>query len=259
MRGKPEEYGIHLAVLKSLKRAEYSIRREGHYALASEAYCHFTSPIRRYPDLTIHRAFDALVSGQVEMPRGGRHKQREESPGDASKHPLATLASHCSVTERRAEAAERELTKVKLLEFLETRIGETFTGIITGVQAFGVFVESPELLIDGLVHISRLRDDTYAFDRRRWALVGRRSGRVLRLGSKLEVRIAGVNIPRRELDLEPVEPPAVAAAKAAKIQKESHKSAVKAERAAKKAARKAARAEKRAKRGKAGNRPKHRG
>jgi ribonuclease R len=256
VRGKPEEYGIHLAVLKSLERAEYSIRREGHYALASNAYCHFTSPIRRYPDLTIHRAFDVLVAGGDEKHRGGRHKS--PVPSDTAKQPLATLAVHCSSTERRAEAAERELTKVKLLEYLEGRIGETFTGIITGVQAFGVFVESPEFLIDGLVHITRLRDDEYSFDRRRWALVGRRSGRVLRLGSKLEVRIAGVNIPRRELDLEPVEssqPSATPAAKAAKDAGEARKKAERAERAAKKAAR----SENRARRGKAGNRPKRRG
>jgi ribonuclease R len=255
VRGKPEEYGIHLAVLKSLKRAEYSIRPEGHYALASRAYCHFTSPIRRYPDLTIHRAFDLLVSGQVEKPRGGRHKA--EARPNIDGHPLAGLAAHCSKTERRAEAAERELTKIKLLEFLQTRLGETFTGVITGVQAFGVFVESPEFLIDGLVHISRLKDDIYSFDRRHWCLVGRRTGRVLRVGSTIEVRIAGINIPRRELDLEPVEPPrpaATPAAKASQVRKADRQAALKTARAAKKAAR----ADKRAKRGKAGNRPKRR-
>jgi ribonuclease R len=251
VRGKPEEYGIHLAVLKSLKRAEYSIRREGHYALASEAYCHFTSPIRRYPDLTIHRAFDRLVSSPVEKPRGGRPKTHGEP--DLSDHPLAGLAAHCSKTERRAEAAERELTKVKLLEFLQTKLGETFVGVITGVQAFGVFVESPEFLVDGLVHISRLQDDIYHFDQRRWALVGRRTGRILRVGSTLEVRIAAVNIPRRELDLEPVapaKPAAGPAAKAHQVRKEDRKATQKAARAAKKAARRQARLQKRGKPGK---------
>jgi ribonuclease R len=258
VRGKPEEYGIHLAVLKSLKRAEYSIKPEGHYALASEAYCHFTSPIRRYPDLTIHRAFDALVTGQVEPPRGGRHKERERDAGEPAGNPMAGLAAHCSRTERRAEAAERELTKIKLLEFLQTRLGETFTGIITGVQAFGLFVESPDLLIDGLVHISRLKDDMYSFDRNRWALIGRRSGRVLRVGSKIEVRIAAINIARRELDLEPVEAARTGPATGAKKPggRDARKAARKAERDAKKAAQSAALAAKRAKRGKAGNRPK---
>jgi len=238
VRGRPEEYGVHLAVLRSLKRAVYSVRKEGHYALASGAYCHFTSPIRRYPDLTVHRMFDAIVRGRVETHRGGRHKAAATPAGDG---PLAELADHCSRTERRAEAAERELTKVKLLEFLQTRLGDTFSGIITGVQAFGVFVESPELLVDGLVHISSLRDDDYRFDRRRWALVGSRSARVLRVGSALEVRIAAVNIPRRQLDLEPVEPPPSAASSAARDRK--------AERKAARAARQAAQAAKWAKRG----------
>ncbi|MCX5675561.1 MAG: VacB/RNase II family 3'-5' exoribonuclease, partial [Planctomycetota bacterium] len=183
VRGRPEAYGIHLVVLKSLQRAEYSIKPEGHYALASEAYCHFTSPIRRYPDLTVHRLFDALVSGQVEKPRVGRHKhpaggakagrdpaRQDDAAASPAAGSLAELAIHCSRTERRAEAAERELTKVKLLEYLQTRLGDTFTGVITGVQAFGVFVENSEFLIDGLVHISRLQDDTYQFDRQRWAL-----------------------------------------------------------------------------------------
>jgi len=245
VRGRPEAYGIHLVVLKSLQRAVYSIKPEGHYALASEAYCHFTSPIRRYPDLTVHRQFDALVSGQVEKPRGGRHKHaRSGAAGAAATDGLAELAIHCSRTERRAEAAERELTKVKLLEYLQTRLGDTFTGVITGVQAFGVFVENSEFLIDGLVHISRLQDDTYQFDRQRWALVGRRTGRVLRIGSTLQVQIAGVNIPRRELDLEPV----VAPAERAK-QEQAAKARKNVERKSRRQDRQAAKAEKWAKRG----------
>jgi ribonuclease R len=205
VRGKPEAYGVHLAVLKSLQRAEYSPKGEGHFALGSEDYCHFTSPIRRYPDLTVHRLFDAMVRGKLKAPKGGRKKGRrrraEKEEGDA----LAGLAKHCTETERRAEAAERDLTKIKLLEFLQGRIGETYKGVITGVQAFGLFVEIPHLLIDGLVHISELKDDRYRFDRRKWALVGERHERVLRVGTELEVRIAGVDIPRRQLDLEPVE------------------------------------------------------
>jgi ribonuclease R len=250
VRGRPEAYGIHLAVLRSLKRAEYSVKPQGHFALASEAYCHFTSPIRRYPDLTIHRAFDVLVGGgTVEKPRGGRHKVR----GDAPRAPAATrrvpaetglaeLAAHCSRTERRAEAAERELTKVKLLEYLQGRLGDTFTGVITGVQSFGVFVENSEFLIDGLVHLSRLKDDDYQFDRKRWALVGRRRGKVLRVGSTLQVQIAGVNIPRRQLDLEPVAaPPSPSAEPAAQAPKKAEQ---KAERKSRRQARQAAKIQK---------------
>jgi len=203
VRGRPEAYGIHLAVLRSLKKAVYSLRREGHFALASDAYCHFTSPIRRYPDLMVHRQFESAAHGGGRR-RGGRGKS---AGAPAPKHAaLEELAEHCSRTERRAEAAERELTKVKLLEYLEGRVGQQFTGIITGVQAFGLFVEIPELLIDGLVHKARLTDDVYRFDAQRWALVGRRTQRVLRVGSTLDVRIARVDIPRRQLDLEPVEP-----------------------------------------------------
>jgi ribonuclease R len=129
---------------------------------------------------------------------------------------------------------------VKLLEFLEGRVGDTFVGIITGVQSFGVFVENSEFLVDGLVHISSLRDDIYRFDKRHWCLVGSRTGRVLRVGSPLEVRIAGVNLPRRQLDLEPVEKPREARPGdlAAKAPKES-------QRKAERAARRAAKAEKR--------------
>ncbi|MCX5647834.1 MAG: ribonuclease R [Planctomycetota bacterium] len=202
VRGRPEAYGIHLAVLKSLRRAEYSTKPEGHFALASDAYCHFTSPIRRYPDLAVHRALDRALRGEAKQKGGGRQEGKES--GDAGAD-LAALAVHSSQTERRAEAAERELTKIKLLEFLEAKVGEVYSGVITGVQAFGLFVEIPNLLIDGLVHISSLKDDQYAFDRKRWALVGRRKGRILRVGSCLEIRIVRVDIPRRQLDLEPVE------------------------------------------------------
>jgi len=206
VRGTPEAYGIHLAVLRSLKRAEYSIRPEGHYALASEAYCHFTSPIRRYPDLTVHRLFSLVAGGEAPKPKGGRHKARgPDAPAADGKKAAAAQAAHACKMERRAEDAERELVKVKLLEYLEHHIGETFIGIITGVQEFGAFVENPEWLIDGLVHITSLKDDQYKFDRRKWALVGQHSGRTLRVGSKLEVRIARISIPRRQLDLEPVE------------------------------------------------------
>jgi ribonuclease R len=241
VRGKPEAYGIHLAVLRSLKRAEYSVKKEAHFALGSGAYCHFTSPIRRYPDLTVHRAFDLAVRDGGRKRKGGRHKPALAEAADPATKSLVEIAAHSSETERRAEAAERELTKIKLLEYLQTRVGDTFTGVITGVQQFGLFVESPELLIDGLVHISSLKDDTYRFDKRRWALIGSRTGRVLRVGSTLEVQIAAVNIRLRQLDLAPVVTPrAGRPVESEVVARRQHK--------AERAARKAAKAEKWAKR-----------
>ncbi|MDK1031447.1 MAG: ribonuclease R [Planctomycetia bacterium] len=196
VQGRPESYAMNLAILKSFQQAQYSVRSEGHYALASDAYCHFTSPIRRYPDLTVHRLLDGVI-------RSGA-KRRRKGAGKAPKE-LVALALHCTETEQRAEDAERELTKIKVLELLEKHLGETFEGIITGVQGFGLFVESPTYLIDGLVHMSDLTDDDYRLDKRSWSLVGQHTGRVLRIGSPFKVRISEVDIPRRKLFLEPVE------------------------------------------------------
>jgi len=248
VRGKPEAYGVHLAVLRSLQKAEYSIEKEEHFALGSEAYCHFTSPIRRYPDLTVHRLVDEVARASAKRRRGGRRKKAPARRGKADGAALAQVAAHCSRTERRAEAAERELVKIKLLEFLQGRIGETFTGIVTGVQAFGAFVENPDLLIDGLVHISSLSDDRYRFDRRRLALVGEGTGRELRIGSTLQVRIAGVDIARRQLDLEPVEPE--------RRRRPSADAEKKAERKTRRKAKPDAHRAKRTRRGRAGNRKK---
>ncbi|MDP6380889.1 MAG: RNB domain-containing ribonuclease, partial [Phycisphaerae bacterium] len=195
LRGRPEAYAMNLAILKSFQQAEYSPRREGHFALASECYCHFTSPIRRYPDLAVHRLLDEAIRSKSKR----RRKKNAAATLDAE-----SLAAHCMRMEQRAEDAERQLTKIKILELLEKHVGETFKGIITGVQEFGLFVESPTYLIDGLVHISDLADDEYRLDKRSWALVGKRTGRVLRVGMPFEVRIIEVDIPRRKLFLEPV-------------------------------------------------------
>jgi ribonuclease R len=183
--GEPAEHAVNYALLRSLQRAIYSPEQEGHYALASEHYCHFTSPIRRYPDLTIHRLLDAVLA-------------RKKPHNDFGE--LAILGEHCSDRERRAEAAERELTKVKLLNYLSTRIGEQLDGVVTGVEEFGLFVQGTQLPAEGLVHISSLQDDYYRYDRGTHTLAGNRSGNSYRLGDQVRVTVARVDVDRRELD-----------------------------------------------------------
>ena len=151
---RPERHAVNYAMLRSLAQAVYSPEPEGHYALASDCYCHFTSPIRRYPDLTIHRLIDAVL----------KKKKPRNDFGE-----LVVLGEHCSDRERRAEAAERELTKVKLLDYLSQRIGEEMDAVITGVEEFGLFAQGIELPAEGLVHVTSLADDYYSFDRRRTA------------------------------------------------------------------------------------------
>ncbi len=167
VRGRPEEHAVNYAVLRSLQRAVYSPEEEGHYALASECYCHFTSPIRRYPDLTIHRLLGAVLS-------------RKRAVNDFAE--LVVLGEHCSDRERRAEAAERELTKVKLLYYLEKRIGDEMDAVVTGVEEFGLFAQGIQLPAEGLVHVTTLSDDFYRFDRRSHTLTGRRAGNTLSPG-----------------------------------------------------------------------------
>ncbi|HEX8203387.1 MAG TPA: ribonuclease R [Isosphaeraceae bacterium] len=182
----PERHAVHYGFLRSLKQAVYTPEPEGHYALASEDYCHFTSPIRRYPDLQVHRQLVSLLSGN-----------RPKSDADE----LVVLGEHCTRTERRAEAAERELIKIKLLTHLEGRIGEDFHAVIIGVEDFGFFCQLVELPVEGLVHVTSLADDYYYLEAETHTLIGRRSGRRHRLGDRVEVRIAHVDVDRRTLDL----------------------------------------------------------
>ena len=183
---RPEAHAIHYALLRSLKQANYTPEPEGHYALASEDYCHFTSPIRRYPDLQVHRQLAAIIEGKA--PRS--------DPDE-----LIVLAEHCTRTERRAEMAERELIKVKLLTHLEGRIGEAFHAVVIGVEDFGFFCRMVELPAEGLVHVTSLGDDYYYLEEGTHTLVGRRSGKRYRLGDRIEVKVARVDVDRRELDL----------------------------------------------------------
>jgi ribonuclease R len=181
--GRAEEHAVNYAVLRSLTRAAYGPQEDGHFALASDCYCHFTSPIRRYPDLTVHRALDMLARGKRPPAEG-----------------LQQLGEQCSQLERRAEAAERELVKLKLLNFLATRIGLEMEAVVTGVEPFGLFVQGIELPAEGLVALDSLPDDTYRYDRASHMLSGRRPGHSFRLGDRVRVMVAKVDVDRRTLD-----------------------------------------------------------
>jgi len=182
-RGRPEAHAIHFAVLRSLARAVYGPQPEGHYALASDCYCHFTSPIRRYPDLVVHRALDLLARGRRAADEG-----------------LVELGLHCSTLERRAEAAERELVKLKILLFLSSRIGTEMDAVVTGVEPFGIFVQGLEMPAEGLVALADLPADAYRFDRASHSLAGRRPGQSYRLGDRVRVAVKKVDLDRRMLE-----------------------------------------------------------
>ncbi|NUQ64168.1 MAG: ribonuclease R [Pirellulales bacterium] len=197
--GRPEQHAVNYAVLRSLQRAVYSPQEEGHYALASDCYCHFTSPIRRYPDLTIHRQIVGLLDGRKSKSDFGQ---------------LVIAGDHCSQREERAESAERDLTKVKLLAYLSDRLGEEMEGIVTGVESYGIFVQGIELPAEGLVHVDAMVDDYYRFDRAAHTLSGHRSGNTFRLGDKVRVVVTRVDVDRRELDFRLVQHQKGAAARA---------------------------------------------
>ena len=183
----PEAHAVNYGFLRSLKQAEYSPVETGHYALAFDDYCHFTSPIRRYPDLLIHRIVNKLC----------RSKRR---PKVMSEVELLKMGKHCSLTERRAERAERELTKIKLLTYMKSRVGDEIEAVITGVEPFGFFCQGIDVPAEGLVHISSLDGDHYQYDQASYSLNGFKAGNQFRLGDKIRVAIARVDIERRSLD-----------------------------------------------------------
>jgi ribonuclease R len=193
--GRPEEKLIDMLVLRTLARALYSPEPRGHYALATDEYLHFTSPIRRYPDLVVHRMLRRLIEDGP-MPED---QERQALEGE-----LVELGATCSSAERRAEAAERAAVEWKTVLYLRERQGEVFAGHISGVTDFGIFVRLDELSVDGMVHISELVDDYYRFEERGHRLVGERKGRVWRLGDPIEVRLVRVDLDAMQLQLVPV-------------------------------------------------------
>ncbi len=185
--GMPEAHAIHFAVLRSMQKAVYGPDEIGHFALNSENYCHFTSPIRRYPDLIIHRMVGALIDGKKP---------------DTNVDRLAMLGKHCSELEKRASDAERDLTKLKLLNFLADRVGKKMDGIITGVEAFGVFVQGVEIPAEGLIPLDSLPSDSYRYDRNTRTLSGHKAHNQFRLGDRVSVKVAFIDPDQRILEFE---------------------------------------------------------
>ncbi len=195
VRGRPEESAVNYVLLRALPQAEYSSTPGGHFALASDHYCHFTSPIRRYPDLTIHRLLDELLSDSA-----ADDQKRELSDDD-----LAALGRQTSAAERRALQAGREATSALLLMRMRRSLGEIFDGIVAGVASFGVFVQLPETMAEGLVRVGDLGPDEWEFDRKTRTFTGRGTQRCVFIGLRVRVLVAAIDLMRMQIVLVPAE------------------------------------------------------
>lgn len=194
VRGSKEEKIIETVMLRSLKKAVYSEKNIGHFGLGVTHYSHFTSPIRRYPDLTAHRIIKETAS------KGYLSEQRQEELDNK----LPKIADHCSLQERRAVDAERDSVDLKKIEFMQDKIGEEFEGIISGITGFGIFVEL-ENTVEGLIHIKNLKDDYYHYDEEKYHLIGERTKKIYRIGDELKIKVDSVNLEERELDFKLIE------------------------------------------------------
>ena len=186
--GTPEEAMISRMALRSMKQAKYSVECTGHFGLACAYYCHFTSPIRRYPDLQIHRIIKEQLRGRMNEERTAHYREL-----------LPEVAKHSSETERRADEAERETDKLKKVEYMEQHVGESFDGVISGVTGWGLYVELPNT-VEGLVHISKLYGDYYYYSEKSSELVGEATGRCFKLGMPVRVNVDGCDRFTRTID-----------------------------------------------------------
>ncbi|MCG8408329.1 MAG: ribonuclease R [Phycisphaerales bacterium] len=198
LRGKSKGYAVNLAVLKSMQMAEYSPKAVGHFALASDNYAHFTSPIRRYPDLMVHRLLDLHLQGKIKSKAGRKGRQ---PTGVISLEELHECGRQMSYLSRRAESAENELKTLKVLTLLQQHVGDTFEGVITGVTNFGLFVQHPKYLIDGLLRLEDLGDDWWDVDVQQGRVTGERSCDTFALGNSVKVLITDVDLCARQLKL----------------------------------------------------------
>lgn len=188
IKGRPDALLVSSVMLRSMQQAQYSPDNIGHFGLAYERYAHFTSPIRRYPDLLVHRAIKAVLKG----------RKYHEADWDA-------LGSHCSKNERRADEASREVTSWLKCMYAREHMGAEFDGAISGVAGFGIFVTLDQLLIDGMIHITELGRDYFKYDEARHLLRGERSGLTFRLGQRVRVRIVRADPDALKIDLQLVD------------------------------------------------------
>jgi len=188
IRDEPEADIIEIVMLRSMMKAKYSLANSGHFGLAFKHYTHFTSPIRRYPDLVVHRLLKTYATGYKPELREVYERKLERISQKANERELV------------AQEAERASTKLKQTEYMKQHLGEEFDGLISGVVSFGIFVEIPQYLVEGLVHISELDEDFYIYDEKLHRLKGQNSGRIYRLGDPVRVKLVNVKIDERLLD-----------------------------------------------------------
>ncbi len=220
VRDTPAQHAVHMAVLKTLSKAEYAPALIGHFALASEHYTHFTSPIRRYPDFVVHRALNAVIEAATEnettlrLAGDGKRqgagalkklgKKVAKDPRVPSEDDLKLIGRHCSDTERNSESAERELRKYLVLQLLSTMLGDDFAATVTGVTGQGAFLQIDRYLVDGFVKLDALpgdKQDRWKLNPNTGALVAQRSGKTISIGDRFTVRIADIDLPRRQMEL----------------------------------------------------------
>ncbi len=219
MRGRPEEKAIAFLMLRTMAQARYDAVNTGHFGLAAPAYTHFTSPIRRYPDLVVHRLLREVRRGNASQ---ARREDLEET--------LPEIARHASERERRAMEAERELVRWKKVRFMADKVGEEFEGYVTGVSAFGLFVELVEHFVEGLVHVSTMADDYYRYLEQAHALRGENTRKTFRLGDRVRVQVARVDLEQRRIDLGLLD--LLEAVRAGRVGPEARRSRVRAKRPA---------------------------
>src|SRR3990167_79672 len=205
IRERPDYHLIQTVMLRSLSQAVYSADNQGHFGLNYEAYAHFTSPILRYPDLLIHGAIRSVIRSKQDPPhvkRAGAQSMPKARIYPYDEPALEQLGEQCSMSERRADEATRDVVNWLKCEFMKDRVGETFPGVITAVTGFGLFVELKDIYVEGLVHVTALPGDYYHFDPVHHRLAGERSGRNFRLGDSVEVRVMRVDLDERKIDFE---------------------------------------------------------